>query len=67
MIKVVSTISASSLQAEIVEMTFGSPKKGRIIVVSRLFYFCILMLFLVVSLNDCRFLELTFISLADQD
>ena len=51
-------------EAEIVETTFGGPKKGRIIV-SHLFYFLILMLFLVVSLNDHRFLELTVVSGAD--
>ena len=51
--------------AEIVETTLGYPKQCRIIVVSRLIYFRILMSFLVVSLNDCRFLELTFIIGAD--
>ena len=54
-----------SLKAEIVEMTFGFPKLGRIIVISLLFYFRILVSFLVVSLNDCHFLELAFVSGAD--
>ena len=44
-----------SLKAEIVEKTLEYPKKHWIIVVSRLFYFLILMSFLVVSLNNCPF------------
>ena len=52
-------------QAEIVETTFPFPKYGRIIVVSRLFYFRILMSFPEVPINDRRFLELTFVSGAD--
>ena len=54
-----------AFRAEIVETTFGCPKYGRIVVVSRLFYFCILMSFLVIYLNDRCFLELTFVSGAD--
>ena len=53
------------LHAEIVETTFPFPKYGGIIVVSRLFYFHILMSFLVVPLNNHCFLELTFVSGAD--
>ena len=51
--------------AEIVETTLGYPKYRRIIVISHLIYFRILMLFLVISLNDRHFLELTFVSGAD--
>ena len=58
----VKYIFLTTFYAEIVEMTFQFPKQGRIIVVSRLFYFRILMPFLVVPLNDCRFLELITIS-----
>ena len=61
----VPTGKASPVQAEMVETTFGIPKKRWIVVISCLIYFCFLMSFLVVSLKECRFLELTFVSGAD--
>ena len=55
----------SPCHAEIVETTFLFLKYGWIMVISGLFNFCILISFLVVPLNDRRFLELTFFSGAD--
>ena len=53
------------IHADIVETTFGYPKLRRILVISCLFYFRFLKSFLVISENECRFLELTFIFGAD--